>query len=263
MRMRRLSVVLSILALCLPALALADGSPHERTLVGTLTANPAGSVTVASSTASLTCSVPDRAIGSVAKLKLGGHFKITCRAGGGTLALVTLKRVDAPAQSPSDPGKTGSGSGGTTTHGDGSTAGTEHPPATPPPPGNGGAAGGDNHPGGATTGTTPTPPPPPPPPTGGGDNHPGGTATGTTPTPPPPPPPSPPPSRDARGVVSSLSSTGVVLTPDGGGTPLSCAITPAPDSAAAAAKLTLGAHVGIVCRLDGTHYVLSGATPVS
>ena len=141
----------------------------------------------------------------MAKLKLGGHFKITCRASGSSLTLVTLGRVDTPGQSQTDHGKSDPGSGTTSTHGGGST-------------------------------TTETPPPPPPP---------------------------PPTQRDGHGVVSALSSTGVTLTLDGGGAPLSCAITPAPDSAAAAAKLTLGAHVGIVCRLDGTRYVLSGATPIT
>ena len=52
------------------------------------------------------------------------------------------------------------------------------------------------------------------------------------------------------------------MRPDAGGPVLTCAISPAPDSVAAAAKLTLNGHFGIVCRLDGTHWVLSGATPV-
>lgn len=234
--------MLSILALCVPAFALADGSPHARTLVGTLTANPSGSVTVASTTATLTCSVPDRALGAVAKLKLGGHFKITCRPREGSLMLVELGRVEVHGTSPGDHGTSNAGSGTTSTHGDTTTTET-HPPATPPPPG-----GGDH------SGTTTT---------GGGDHGGTTTTTGTTPTPPPPPPPPLPPHREGHGVVSALSSTGVTLTLDGGGPPLNCAITPAPDSSAAAAKLTLGAHFGIVCRLDGTHYVLSGATPIT
>ena len=249
MRMRRLFLVLSVLALCVPAFALADGSPHGRSLVGALTANPSGSVTVASATATLTCAVPDHAVTAVAKLALGGRFKITCHADGGSLTLVKLSRV------------AGHGDGTTATHGDGSTtptpppttpppttpAPTTPPPTTPPPPP---AAGGDHH-GGDT-------------PTTGGDGHNGTTTTTTSTAPPPPPPPPPPPAhRDGHGIVSALSATGVTLTLDGGGAPLSCAITPAPDSVAAAAKLTLGAHVGIVCRLDGTHYVLSGVTPIT
>ena len=236
--MRRLFVVLSFLVLCLPALALADGAPRGRTLVGTLTANPSGSVTVASGTATLTCSVPDRALIGVAKLKLGGHVKISCRPDGGSLVLVKLSRVEAHA---------GPGDGTASTHGDGTATTATPPPATPPPatppPG-----------GGDQGGTTTT----------GGDNHGGDDHVGTTTaTPPPPSPPPLPPHRDGRGVVSALSSTGVTLALDGGGAPLSCAITPAPDSSAAAAKLVVGAHVGIVCRLDGTHYVLSGATPIT
>ena len=121
-------MVLSILALCLPAFALADGSPHGRTIVGTLTANPSGSVTVASSTTTLTCSVPDHALGAVAKLKLGDHFKITCRAKGSSLTLVTLGRVDTPGQSQTDHGKSDPGSGTTSTHGNGSTTTTQTRP---------------------------------------------------------------------------------------------------------------------------------------
>ena len=73
----------------------------------------------------------------------------------------------------------------------------------------------------------------------------------------------PPPRREARGVVVDLRSDGVSVRPDSGGEPFLCRITPAPDSQQAAAKLTLGAHVGIVCRLDGRLYVLAGATPLS
>jgi hypothetical protein len=42
-----------------------------------------------------------------------------------------------------------------------------------------------------------------------------------------------------------------------------CRITRAADSTAAAAKLSVGAHVGIVCRRDGDGYVLFGATPIA
>jgi len=294
MRMRRLLVVLSVLALCLPALALADGSPHGRTLIGTLTANPSGSVTVTSSHAALTCSVPDRAIGSVAKLKLGGRFRLACRLDGTHLVLVSLTRVESPGEN----GSSGSGSGDTSTHGDGSTSDTTHPPTTPPPPTNSGAK--DAHgtitalgggsitvarDGGSSLTCTITDgqlnslqqafqvgsdiaivcngdgaliSAAPLTDTSSGGDHGGGTTT--SPTPPPPPPP--PGSRTALGVVSFLSSTGVAVTPDGGGTTLTCAITPAPDSTAAAAKLKLGGRFGIVCRLDGTHYVLSGSTPL-
>jgi hypothetical protein len=63
--------------------------------------------------------------------------------------------------------------------------------------------------------------------------------------------------------VIYLRPEGVAVQPDAGGEPFKCFITPAPDSQLAAAKLTLGAHVGIVCRLDGDRYVLAGATPIS
>ena len=296
LRMRRLFVVLSILALCVPALALADGTPHGRTLVGTLTANASGSVTVTGSNAALTCSVPDRATASVAKLKLGGRFKIACRRDGGTLVLVALGRVGTPGHDNATKGTSSQGTG---------TAGKPKPggdsPTTPPPPtappstsgakdarGKVAALGGGSitvmrddgtsltcsitsgqlgslqpvfpvgagivvvcNGDGALVSAAPVDGTPP-----GGDTH------TTPPPPPPPPPPALPSSRDGRGVVTSLSSTGVALNLDGGGTPLTCRITTAADSAAAAAKLSLGAHVGIVCRLDGDHYVLSGVTPI-
>jgi outer membrane biosynthesis protein TonB len=83
------------------------------------------------------------------------------------------------------------------------------------------------------------------------------------PKPQPPAPPVPPATRDARGVVTTLSSDAVTVRPDAGGDSLRCRITPAPDSTAAAAKLSPGAHVVIVCRRDGDSYVLSGASPVT
>lgn len=223
--MRRLIFACSLLALCVPALALADGHQHGKTLVGTLSANPSGSITVTSNTATLTCMVPSRAVGYVAKLKLGMHVKIVCGAGdNNALVLTGLQPLGAggdnhPAQH--HPGQTGT------------TATTA-----------------------TTTTTTPT---------GDGDHGTTTTATTTTNKTPPPPPTPPPPTtqqhRDAIGTVFFLSSTGVAVRPDKGGEVLTCAITTAPDSAAAAAKLTLNGHFGIVCRLDGTHWVLSGATP--
>jgi hypothetical protein len=70
--------------------------------------------------------------------------------------------------------------------------------------------------------------------------------------------------RYAKGIVATLSSTdGVTVTADDGGESLRCRITPASDSASAAAKLSVGAHVGIVCRRDGDTWVLAGATPIS
>ena len=81
----------------------------------------------------------------------------------------------------------------------------------------------------------------------------------TTPPAPTPPPTTAPDHRTAIGVVTTLSGDAVTVKPDAGDA-LRCRITGAADSVAAAAKLTLGAHVGIVCRRDGDGYVLSGAT---
>ena len=103
---------------------------------------------------------------------------------------------------------------------------------------------------------------PPPPPTA-----PQPTTTTTPPSSAPPTPgPSPSPSTDrryAKGLVTALSSDSVTVKPDDGTDSLRCRITPASDSASAAAKLSLGAHVGIVCRPDGSTLVLAGSTLVS
>jgi hypothetical protein len=89
-------------------------------------------------------------------------------------------------------------------------------------------------------------------------------ATTTTTTSPTPAPTQPSPDkRYALGMVVALSSDGVSVRPDEGGDSVRCRITGAADSAAAAAKLSVGAHVGIVCRRDGDGYVLFGATPIS
>ena len=74
------------------------------------------------------------------------------------------------------------------------------------------------------------------------------TTTSTEPTPPAPE------LRKAIGLVSALSPTSVTIGD------LTCSITGASDSQTAAAKLTLGAKAGIVCRPDGGRFVLSGAT---
>lgn len=71
------------------------------------------------------------------------------------------------------------------------------------------------------------------------------------------------PRREAVGVIIALVSGGVGIKPDNGSEPFTCRITTASDSQQAAAKLTLGAHAGIVCRLDGTSWVLAGVTLVS
>lgn len=84
------------------------------------------------------------------------------------------------------------------------------------------------------------------------------TTTTTTPTT-PTPTPTKTDTRQVIGIVTALSSDGVTVKPESGDA-LRCRITAATDSKAAAAKLTLGARVGIVCRRDGDSYVLSGAT---
>ena len=71
------------------------------------------------------------------------------------------------------------------------------------------------------------------------------------------------PRREAIGVIIALEPGGLGIKPDNGSEAFTCRITSAPDSQQAAAKLHLGAHAGIVCRLDGTSWVLSGATSVS
>ena len=127
-RMRRLVLACSILALCVPALALADGGHHAKTLVGTLTANPSGSITVASNSATLTCTVPGQAITSVAKLKLGMHLMIACQAHGkDALVLTGIKPLGSRGDK-HDSGQTGTTTATTTTthtgDGDHGTTGT-------------------------------------------------------------------------------------------------------------------------------------------
>lgn len=234
----RLLFACSILALSAPAFALADGHPHATTVVGTISANTSGVISVSATGSTVTCTVPDRAAPSIAKLGLGIQVRITCRpAKDGGLVLAELHPVKTHDSGHGDGNGNGNANGdsgkhdsGTGTSGDGSN-------------------GGSTHSGDGSTGTTP-------PQTGDGDH----TGTTTTPTTPPPPPPAQ--HRDAVGVVIFLSSTGVAVRPDAGGESLTCAITPAPDSQAAAAKLTPNGHFGITCRLDGGRYVLAGATPV-
>jgi hypothetical protein len=69
--------------------------------------------------------------------------------------------------------------------------------------------------------------------------------------------------REAIGIVIALEPGGLGIKPDNGGEAFTCRITPALDSQQAAAKLHVGSHAGIVCRLDGSSWVLSGATIVS
>jgi len=247
--MRRFLLV-CLLALCVPAFALADGHPRATTVTGTVGAPQSGVISVTSGGTTLTCVVPRRAAASVAKLPAGSKVRITCRpSDGGSLVLSELHPLPSH-----DPGKHDSGSGTTPPGSSGSGHGSGSGDSGPGDSGNAGNSG---------TGTTGT---------GDGDHGSGsgsgsdggGTTTTTTttePAPTPPPPPPPPVHRDLVGTVYFISPTGMGVRPDGGGNVLTCAITPAPDSQAAAAKLTLNGHFAISCRLDGTHWVLSAATP--
>jgi hypothetical protein len=69
--------------------------------------------------------------------------------------------------------------------------------------------------------------------------------------------------REAIGVIIALEPGGLGIKPDNGGEAFTCRITQASDSQQAAVKLHVGAHAGIVCRLDGSSWVLAGATLVS
>jgi hypothetical protein len=279
--MRRLLLLVLVCALCVPALADAGSKPRKRTAAGTVTSSSSSSVTVtvtgASGDATVTCALAD----GMTAPGVGARVRIACRtADGGKLVLVSLerleqksdtKRSDAPkppeAMDPTPPVQTQAGEqrdarGTVTTLADGVLTVTR-------PDG-----------GSLTCSVTPAqlaslrlafqlgsrmlvfcridgtrllfvsaarleePAP-------------------TTPAPATPPPTTPAPAtRDARGVVAALSADAVTVRPDAGGDSLRCRITRAADSTAATAKLSLGAHVLVVCRRDGSDYVLSGATPL-
>jgi hypothetical protein len=167
------------LVLLVAAVVHLGGGPGLQTIAGTITANTGSSLTVTSAKRSLTCAVT-YAKGQAAILRWGTGVRVgmACKRTDGGLVVVRLVRL-----------------------------GTTEPTAPP-----------------KTTTTEPTAPAPEP--------------------------------RKAIGVVSALSSTSVTVGD------LTCSITPAADSQAAAAKLALGANVGILCRPDGGGYVLSGSTVV-
>jgi hypothetical protein len=169
------------LLLLLAAAVQLGGDPGLQTISGTITANSGSSLTVTSPKRSLTCAVT-YANGQAAILRWGTGIRVgmACKRTDGGLVVVKLVRL-----------------------------GTSEPTAPPKK---------------ATTTTEPTAPAPEP--------------------------------RKAIGTVSALSSTSVTVGD------LTCSITSAPDSQAAAAKLTLGANVGVLCRADGGRYVLSGSTVV-
>ena len=275
--MRRL-LLLPLLALALVPAALAE--PRAQTISGTVTANSGSSITVTSGDRSVTCAVLGaKAQAAIARWGVGAKAGMACRQAGKRLVLAKLNRADSTE-----------GSGPTTTE---PRTTTEPATTTPTPPstvrrddrGTVSALGGGTitvtrGDGSSLTCTV----------SEGqarsiGEGAPVGTAvlivcagdgsrpalltlerlTTTPPAAPPPPAPAPAPvpaNLYAKGVVTLLSSDGVTVKPDDGTTPAHCRITTAADSAAAAAKLSLGAHVGIVCRLDGTAWVLFGSTPL-
>jgi hypothetical protein len=251
-------VLTSLLALVVVPAALA-ANPHGQSIAGTISANSGAAITVTSADHSLTCHVPGaKAQAALAHWGVGVKAAMACTGSGDHLTLSRLTRLGSKEAAGAPGGDTGTtGTTGTSTRDGGTTppppptttgtgtgtTTTRHDSPPPPPP--------------TTTTTTThhegTQPPPPPPPT---------TAPSTTSASPTPPPP-PPATRAAHGLVTSLSSVAVTVQPDGGVESLSCRITPAADSTAAAAKLSLGARIAITCRRDGDSYVLSSATPIS
>jgi hypothetical protein len=280
-----------LLLLCLLALlfvpAALSAEPRVQHISGTLSANSGASLTVTSGGRSLTCRVlGDKAQSALARWGVGVRAAMACKRDGDRLVLTRLTRLDSKDAKTTPPATT-------------DETRTTPPPTTTPPAasrrdarGKVSALGGgsitvtrDNGTSltcsvtdgqarsiaeGAPVGTavlivcagdgdrpallnlerlgTSTPPPT--------------TTTPSTTTTAPPTPPSTD-RRYAKGIVTALSSDGVTVKPDEGGDSLRCRITPAADSASAAGKLSLGAHVGIVCRRDGDGYVLSGTTPIS
>jgi hypothetical protein len=282
--MRR--VLLIVLALGLPTSATA--AVRAQTISGSITANSGTSLTVSSADRSLTCFVNgSKAQAAIAHWGIGAHAAMACKQNGDRLVLTRLTRLGT---------KDGTKDGTTTTQPT-TTEPTTTEPATPKPEpsearrdarGKVSALGGgaitvlrpdgsslvcsltDGQQRSVQEGA----------PVGsyvlivcGGDGDrpalvslqridaPPVTTTTTTPstTPPPPPPPPATDRRQAIGTVTQLSSDGVTVKPDSGDS-LRCRITPASDSQAAAAKLSLGARVGVVCRRDGDSYVLAGST---
>jgi hypothetical protein len=256
-------------ALLLVPAALA-AEPRVQTISGTVSANSGTSITVVSGDRSVTCVVRGvKAQTAIARWGVGARAAMACTRNGERLSLSRLTRLDskepksttAPPEAPAPAAPTqtrrdargkvsalGAGSitvtreGGTSltcsvTDGQGAPVGTAVLIV---------CAGDGDRPALLTlqrieTTTQPSTPAPP---------------VGTTTT----------PSTErweTRGIVSALSSDGVTIKPDAGGESRRCRITPAADSTSAAAKLSLGAHIGVVCRRDGDSYVLAGATPIT
>jgi hypothetical protein len=281
----RLLLVCFLAVLLVPAALSAE--PRVQHISGTVSANSGASLTVTSGDRSLTCRVRgDKAQSALARWGVGVKAAMACKRDGDRLVLTRLTRLDSKDAKTTPPTTTGE------------TRTTPPPTTTPPAAPRRDARGKVSALGtgsitvtrdngtsltcsvtdgqarsiaeGAPVGTavlivcagdgdrpallnlerleTSTPPP----------------TTTTRPTTTTAPPPAPSTDRRyAKGIVTALSSDGVTVKPDEGGDSLRCRITPAADSASAAAKLSLGAHVGIVCRRDGDGYVLAGTTPIS
>jgi hypothetical protein len=263
--MRLLLPILGALVLVPAALS---AEPRAHTIAGTISANSGTSITVTAGDRSVTCVVLGaKAQAAIARWGVGVKAGMACRQIGERLLLYRLTRI-------------------------GSKEGTSTPPTTTTPSpthsdarGKVSALGGGSITVTRTDGTSLTCSV-----TDGqarsiADGAPVGTVvllvcsgTGerpalvslqrleTTTTPPtttPTPTPTNTDRRYAKGVVTALSSDGVTVKPDEGGDSLQCRITTASDSASAATRLSVGAHVGIVCRRDGDSWVLAGSTSIS
>ena len=274
---------LTLLSLVLVPSALAAG-PRAQTISGTISANSGSSITVTSGDRSVTCAVRgEKAQAALARWGVGAKAAMACKRDGDRLVLSRLSRRDSKDAKTTPPTTPTTHDGGTTTS------------PTPAPPtqdrrdarGKVTALGGGSitvtRDGGTSLTCTVTdgqarslaegaPVGTPVLIVCAGGDHPAlldlerlQTSTApshstTTSSPPPPPPTTD--RRYAKGIVTALSSDGVTVKPDEGGDSLRCNITQAADSASAAAKLSLGAHVGIVCRRDGDSWVLAGSISV-
>jgi hypothetical protein len=278
--MRR--VLLIVLALGLPTAATA--AVRAQTISGSITANSGTSLTVSSADRSLTCLVNgSRAQAAIARWGVGARAAMACKQNGDKLVLTRLTRLGTK-EGATPPATTTTTTTTTTEPATTTTAPTEPVQTRRDARGKVSAVGGGTitvlRPDGSslvcslTDGQQRSVQEGAPVGSyvlivcGGTGDRPGlvslqridaPTTTTTAPAPTPPPPPAPADRRQAIGTVTQLSSDGVTVKPDSGEA-LRCRITPAPDSQAAAAKLSLGARVGIVCRRDGDTYVLAGST---
>jgi hypothetical protein len=289
-----------LLALVLVPTALSAG-PREQKIAGTISANSGSSLTINSRDRSLTCLVRgDKAQTALARWGVGVKAAMACKRNGDRLLLTRLARLGSKdGTSPTTSTMTtaaGTNDSDTTTHEtptttaptptrrdargkvsvlggstitvtrDGGTSltctvtdGQAHSIAEGAPVGTAVlivCTGDGDHPALLNLQRLDSSTPPPT------TTEPRPTTT-TTPSAPAPPAPPSTDRRYAKGIVTALSPDSVTVKPDDGTDSLRCRITPAPDSASAAAKLSPGAHVGVVCRPDGGTWVLAGSTPLA